>query len=131
MKSAGYIAVMGGTFLILGGATGSTLFGLIKEFIAPHLSGDVGETISLVLEILIFLAALGGIMVIAGGYFVIRGNERVGKILIFIGLGLGLIGLIIGLIVALGSGTIDIFTGSMLSFTGIGSIMAIVASKLA
>lgn len=131
MKSAGYLAVAGGTMLFMGGATGSTLFTLVKEFILPHVGGEAGETLALVLGILILLAALGGITVIAGGYCILRGIERVGKILIFIGLGIGIIGLIIGLVVALGSGTLDVFTGSMLTFTGIGTVLSIVASKLA
>lgn len=131
MKSAGYLAIVGGILLVIGGATGTLIFGTIKEFVTPYLEGDSLVTVSLVLNILIILAALGGLLVIGGGYAIMKEHERVGKVLIFIGLGTGLFSLIIQLLVAVATGTFDAFTGSMMTFTGIGSVLAIVASKLA
>jgi hypothetical protein len=131
MKAAGNLAIVGGLLLFLGGATGWGIFATIRSFLLPYLEGDVKETIAWVLEILILLAALGGITVMIGGYLIKKDYERVGKILITIGLSTGVISLIIGLIVAVGSGTYDAFVAGQLSLTGIGTILALIAKFLA
>ena len=131
MKSAGYIAVAGGTMLVMGGATGWGIFAVLEELAQQWVTGDMRDTVLLVLKILVFMAALGGLMVILGGYFMLRGNETVGKILAMIGTGFGIFTLIIGLISAFVTNSWDAFVLSLMTFTGLGTILSIVAQKLA
>jgi hypothetical protein len=131
MKSAGYIAIVGGTLLVIGGATGWGIFEVLLDLADKYVTGDMRDTVLLILKVLIFMAALGGILVIIGGYLMLRGNERIGKILAIIGTGFGLITIIIGLISALATGSWDAFIISLMTFTGIGTILSIIAQKLA
>jgi hypothetical protein len=131
MKSAGYVAIAGGTMLVMGGATGWGIFAVLEELAKQWVTGDAQDTVLMVLKVLIFMAALGGIMVIIGGYFMLRGNERIGKVLAMIGTGFGIFTLLIGVISAAVTNNWDGFVLSLMTFTGIGTILSIVAQKMA
>jgi hypothetical protein len=132
MRSAGYVAVMGGTFLVIGGASGMGIFNIILDLVKGQMeAGDMRDNIVWVLNILVWLAALGGITVIAGGYMILKDRERIGKILCIIGTGFGILSLLIGLISALVTSSFDAFVGSMVTFNGLGSLLSMVAQKIA
>jgi hypothetical protein len=93
------LCLIGGVLLVTHGATGSIGFlQLIADIptLFPQLLGIVW-LIKLVLYVLIFLAGLGGISVIIGGFFLTKGRLTSGKFLIMLGAGLGLIGLLVSL----------------------------------
>lgn len=109
------------------------IFALIWDFIEHFLNlvGDFALFIGLVFRVLIFLASLGGITVIIGGWAILRGHETLGKVLIIIGCGTGFITLLVQFLIAYGTRTWDVFNGTMMTFTGIGTLMALAARKLA
>ena len=117
--------------LVIGGATGWGIFAVLEELAEKWVTGDAQEPVLMVLKVLIFLAALGGILVIIGGYFMLRGNERIGKILALIGTGFGIFTLLIGVISAAVTNNWDGFVMSLMTFTGIGTLLSIVAQKMA
>jgi hypothetical protein len=133
MRSAGYLAIVGGILLFLGGAAGWGIFATIYRFIDHYLNitGDFANMIRLVFQVLIFLASLGGITVIIGGYAMLKGFERIGKVLTIIGCGTGILTLIWQLLVAYGTNTFNAWTGAMMTFTGIGAVLAIISQRLA
>jgi hypothetical protein len=133
MRSAGYLAIVGGILLFLGGAAGWGIFAIIYSFIDHYLNitGDFANMIKLVFQILIFLASLGGITVIIGGYAMLKGFERIGKILTIIGCGTGFLTLVWQLLVAYATNTFNVWTGAMMTFTGIGTVLALISQKLA
>jgi len=117
--------------LVIGGATGWGIFAILEELAKQWVTGEMQGTVLMVLKVLVFMAALGGIMVIIGGYFMLRGNQRIGKILALIGTGFGILTLIIGLISASVTNNWDGFVISLMTFTGIGTLLSIVAQKMA
>ncbi|TFF91211.1 hypothetical protein EU545_05065 [Candidatus Thorarchaeota archaeon] len=93
------LCLIGGILLIVAGAVGSigalefmTLIGTIPEleFIVPY--------VDILLKVLVFIASLGGIGVIAGGFLLTTPRVGTGKFIIGIAAGMGLIGLIIQLV---------------------------------
>jgi len=93
------------------------------------------EIITLVLTILLYIAALGGIAVIIGGLLIARDRVGTGKFIIGLGAGVGLFGLIIILVEAFLAGGLaaltDILTLISQSIAWIGVIMSIVARSMA
>ena len=93
------------------------------------------EAITLVLTILLYIAALGGIAVIIGGILIAMDRIGLGKFVIGLGAGVGLVGLIIMLVEAYLAGGVaaltDILTMISQSIAWIGVIMSIVARSRA
>ena len=112
---------------------GLVIFALIWDFIEHYLNltGDWARFIQLLFRALIFLANLGGITVIIGGWAILRGYEMLGKVLIFIGCGTGFITLVVQFLIAYGTGTWDVFNGTMMTLTGIGTLLSLAARRLA
>lgn len=133
MRSAGYLAIVGGFLLFIGGATGWGIFAVIWSILKAHLGvlGDYSYQVRLLFQILIFLANLGGITVMLGGWAMLKGFQRTGKVLVIIGCGTGLLSLIWQLLVAWANNSVDAWTGSMMTFTGIGTVLALIAQRLA
>jgi hypothetical protein len=131
-KLAGIIAIIAGILLFISGTAGmvdllESLHDVIKE-----LMGETNSTIEIVFWVLIFIALLGGIAVIIGGYLIWKDHPIAGKILIILGTSMGLIGLIINLLIAIYNGETGNFLNWLItSFAGIGVIMAIAAQKIA
>ena len=133
MRDAGYFAIFAGVLLFLGGASGWGIFALIWTFAKDHLdlTGDFAKYVVLVFQALIFLASLGGITVMLGGYAMLKGHPTIGKVLVMIGCGTGLLMLIVLGFIAYVTNNWDSWTTSMLGFTGIGIVLAWISRKLA
>lgn len=93
-----------------------------------------GEILGWILIILRYIASLGGVAVIIGGYLVTTDRVGTGKFIIGIAAGLGLIGLIINLATAYMAVGIAAFTDflNLLSTSAIvlGPVLAIVARTM-
>lgn len=94
-KAAMGVGIAGGICLVLAGVGGvvwlETLKGIILEVIN-------NEMIALVFSILIAIAALGGIAVILGAVLIGMDHPKIGKLIVWLGTGLGIISLIFGII---------------------------------
>lgn len=134
-KIAASLAYVGGTLLLIAGATGSTgIIGTIIEYLIENLGGATANLLSLILQALNFIADLGGISVIIGGSFIINQQFRIGKFIIGIGAGMGLIGFLIILASAFLHGwinAINLITTISQSIGWIGIILSITATLVA
>jgi hypothetical protein len=134
-KMAAIFAYVGGTLLLIAGATGSTgIIGTIIEYLIENLGGATANLLSLILQTLNFIADLGGISVIIGGLFIINQRTRIGKFIIGIGAGMGLVGFLIILASAFLHGWINIINFVTIiaqSIGWIGIILSITAIILA
>jgi hypothetical protein len=131
-KVAGFLAIVGGAMLIVGGFTGYTTLGNVKTMVEKWMpNSDIKENVILVLTILIFFALLGGISVLLGGYMCWKGHDIIGKILIMLGAGVGIMSIVVSAIVAYVSGKWDAFVASNLTLNVIGLVLAAVARRLA
>jgi hypothetical protein len=94
----------------------------------------MAETITLILNILIYIATLGGIAVIIGTLLIAMNRISLGKFVIGLGAGVGLIGLIIMLAEAVMIGGIeallDVLTLISQSIAWIGVILSILARRM-
>jgi len=122
-KTAMGIAIIAGIFLLIDGVSGFATWEIIKTFVTNHLTNN--EIVQIIFAILIFIAALGGIAVIAGGLLIGKNKVRSGKFIILLGTGLGIIGLIFSIIVGIYEGSFTF--NSLLTFGAIGVILSIVA----
>ena len=122
-KKAMIIAIFAGILLLIAGISGLATWETIKNFVINNIIDNF--IVQIIFAILIFIASLGGISVIAGGFLIGRDNIRTGKLFIALGAGLGLIGLIVSIIVALMENNFVI--GSFFSIGAIGLILSIVA----
>lgn len=130
-RAAGTVGIIGGLFLAISGSVGmvSTL-----QFIKSVLENlnILSPEIRMVFNVLILLAALGGITVIIGGYLIYKDFHRIGKILVIIGCGVGLFGLIIQAFLAWLNGSLTEFKTYMTStLQGIGILLSILCVKIA
>ncbi len=108
MKAAGYLVIVGGVLLLLGGITGGTFMWELAGKAADALfDGETASQVGMVLQWIIFLATLGGLVVIIAGWLILKGVPVIPKILIYIGMGVGLLSLIIGAVVAQATGHYD------------------------
>jgi hypothetical protein len=134
-KIAALLAYLGGTLLLIAGATGSTgIVGTIIEYLIENLGGATADLLSLILQALTFVADLGGISVIIGGSLIINQRPRIGKFIIGIGAGMGLVGFLIILALAFLHGWINVINFITIisqSIGWIGIILSITATILA
>ena len=129
-KLGAILAFVGGIFLIIAGSVGmAPLLNDIKDVVEDQTDN---ENVILILKILIYLAALGGISVILGGIMMYLDFPLAAKILIFLGAGIGVIGLLIGLLTAWWGGEMDQYIDALTStIGGVGVILSIVAYYMA
>lgn len=125
-KTAMYIAISAGVMLLIAGITGVAFIEKIRDFAKSQFNN---EALNLVFVILIFLAALGGILVMLGGILIGKNKVGLGKVLITIGVGTGLIGLIMTLYVLAVQKTMDTSIGGIFGLIGI--ILSVVARMMA
>jgi len=134
-KIAALFAYLGGTLLLIAGATGSTgIVGTIIEYLIENLGGATADLLSLILQALTFVADLGGISVIIGGSLIINQRPKIGKFIIGIGAGMGLVGFLIILALAFLHGWINVINFITIisqSIGWIGIILSITATILA
>ena len=121
------LAIVAGVLLLIAGLSGAAAWESIKNFVTNNVADN--SAIQMVFAILIFIASLGGIVVILGGLLIWKNQVGFGKILIVLGAGIGIIGLIVSIIVAVAES--DLTIGGFLTLGGIGIILSIVARAVA
>ncbi len=121
------IAIIAGVLLLIAGMSGAAAWESIKSFVSNNIADN--GAIQMVFAILIFIASLGGLVVILGGILIWKNKVGVGKVLIALGAGVGIIGLIVSIIVAVAES--DLTIGGFLTAGGIGIILSIVARAMA
>jgi len=129
------LALIGGILLISVSAIGSIGFwGDIIAYITANFPETSGIMIVL-FTILMYIAGLGGVGVIIGGYLLTTDRFGTGKFILGISAGMGLIGLIIYLVQLYMTGGIELVLDmvSLLSQSAgwIGAILSIVARQMA
>ena len=135
-KKAFIMCLVGGILLFLASVMGSIgMYGTIIAFVADQYPEMIG-ILDNVLLVLSFIAGLGGIGVIIGGFMLTSDRVGTGKFIIGIAAGMGLIGLIIVLaqhfMLAGTSGVVDYVTLMLSQGSGwIGAILAILGRKMA
>jgi uncharacterized membrane protein len=124
-RSAGNLAIIAGILLLVAGLTGVALWTLITDEISKNLP-EFLKSVQPFLRYLVFLASLGGIMVMLGG-LALRGNKvGTGKFLIALGAGFGLLGLILIALTSIFAISVPVTSApSLIGFIGL--IMSIVA----
>jgi hypothetical protein len=101
------LCIIGGILIFISSVVGSiTFFETLFSLIEADVGEDVAKIVSLVIQILGYLAMGGGISVIIGALIVAMDHYRLGKFLINLGAGMGLISLIIAFIIGLFEGSI-------------------------
>jgi hypothetical protein len=133
-KIAGALAVVGGVMLVFGGFAGmaqSTLENVKTAVQNWFPDNEQKGTILTVLTVIIYLALLGGFAVILGGLLMWKGFDLAGKILVWLGTGVGILSLVISAAIALATGNWDSYVASNLTLVGIGLVLSIVARRLA
>ncbi len=129
------LALIGGFLLFQVSWVGSIGFIADIAVYATTYFPAAAEAITLILTILLYIAALGGIAVIIGGILIAMDRVGTGKFIIGLGAGVGLFGLIITLVEAYLAGGIaaltDFLTLISQSIAWIGVIMSIVARSRA
>ncbi len=90
------LCLIGGALMILASVVGSIGFlGKILTYLSDYVGLETQEVIALVLTIFSYIAAGGGISVIIGAVIAGYSNNRLGRLIAAMGIGIGLIGLII------------------------------------
>ena len=133
-KIAGALAVVGGVMLVFGGFAGTAQSMLENVKTAAQNwfpDNEQKGTIITALTIMIYLAMLGGLAVILGGLLMWKGFDIAGKILVWLGTGIGVLSLVISGIIAYATGSWDAYVTSNLTLVGIGLVLSIVARRLA
>jgi hypothetical protein len=125
-KNAMVIAIIAGILLLLSGISGVSTWEAIRNFVITHIIDNY--IVQIIFAILIFIASLGGISVIIGGYLIGKDSIRTGKLFIILGAGLGLIGLIFSIVIAIMENNFTI--GSYFSVGFLGLFLSIVARIL-
>jgi len=99
------LCFIGGVLMLLSSVVGSVGFiGTVLTWAAGVFGVETTKTFSILMTILAYIAAGGGISVIVGSLIAGYGPDRIGRIVIGIGIGTSLIGLIIILITNLIAG---------------------------
>ena len=126
-KTAMYVAILAGILLLISGISGLATWETIKEFVTENITDNAA--IQIVFAILIFIASLGGLAVIFGGFLIGKEKLGTGRFLIMLGAGMGIIGLIVSIYIAYVQGSLQIGTFFSVGFIGI--ILSIVARSMA
>jgi len=121
------VAIVAGILLLIAGISGMAAWQAIQNFVTTHIIDN--EIVEFIFAILIFIASLGGISVISGGFLIGRNTVKTGKFLISLGAGIGIIGLIFSIVVAYSEESLTI--SSFVSVGAIGLILSIVARMIA
>jgi len=134
-KIAAVLAYAGGTLLILAGATGSVgIIGTVLEYLIANLGGATADILSLFLQVLSFVADLGGVAVIIGGSLLMNERITTGKFVITLGAGMGLFGFLLTVASAFLHGWASVINFVIVitqSIGWIGVILAIAATLIA
>jgi len=126
-RNAMIVAIIAGILLLIAGVNGVATWETFGNFVVENISDS--EIIQIVFAILIFLASLGGISVIIGGFLIGKEKLGTGRFLTLLGVGMGIIGLIISIFYAYTEGGLDIWSFFSVGFIGI--VLSIVARRMA
>ena len=126
------LCIIGGIMMILSSIIGSLGFiGTAISFISGLFGPEVEQFLSMLLTIMSYIAAGGGFSVIVGALVAGFSSDRIGRIIVGLGIGTSLIGLIILLVTTIMGGTSigDLPTILLSTFNGtyglVGVILAI------
>jgi hypothetical protein len=125
-KFAGLLAFFSGIIFLYTGRTSYENWKFVEEII---LSTANVSFVKLVFSIILFMASLGGLLIIISSWFLYNQNIRLGKILLIIGVGSGALSLCIHIYLSLSSTTIDF--SWLFSIGWIAVLLSIVAQFLA
>jgi hypothetical protein len=94
-----FLCIVGASLMIIGSVVGNPtifafIFGVAVEYVGP----ETERYLSIILNIFTYIALGGGISVIGGAILVMMNRYKMGKLIIWIGAGMGMIGLIIFMI---------------------------------
>ena len=126
-KAAMYLAIISGIMLLVLSINGATAWEAIKDYVTENVADN--EYVQLTFQILIFIAALGGLAVIIGGLLISKNAVGTGKFLIGLGAGLGLLGLLISVAVSYHSGEFSVW--AFTSAGAVGVLLAVAAQVIA
>jgi len=128
------LCIIGGILMVLSSLIGSLGFiGTVLKLAAGVLGPEMQQIISNLLTVLGYIAAGGGISVILGALIAGFGPDRLGRIIIALGIGINIIGLIIIIVTNIigGSSINDLFGILISTFNGgyglAGVLMSIVS----
>lgn len=102
-RSAQKAAYIGGTLLFLTGGTGAVATVQLGQRLAESLPAGTAQNLEPVFLVAAFIAALGGISVVVGGFFLTR-RRVFGKILLILGASVGVITFALQLVTVLIAG---------------------------
>jgi hypothetical protein len=94
-----FLCILGASLMIIGSVVGNPtiftfIFGVAIEYVGPKTE----SVLFIILNIFSYIALGGGISVIAGAILVMMNRYKIGKLIIWIGAGMGMIGLIVFMI---------------------------------
>ncbi len=125
-EAAGIAAVAGVLLLyvgINGVASVDRIFAVLEEFLGTN------EGLRILAYVLVAIAALGGIAVLIGAYFVAVDHVRLGKLLITLGSGAGILTLVLFLARSVSSEQFSLILGVLPTILGVA--LAIIARFMA
>ena len=126
-------AFIGGILLVQTAWVGSVGFLADIATYAMTYFPTSAEVVTFILNVLVYIAGLGGIAVVIGGILFLMNRIGTGKFIIGLGAGIGLIGLIIMLVEAVMAGGVeallDVVTLISQSIAWIGVILSIIARR--
>jgi hypothetical protein len=134
-KKAGILGIVAGILLLIAGVNGAAFWASLSATLETVLpDNDFSQVVLIILLVLTFIAALGGIAVMIGSVMIMKTKVGLGKFIVGLGAGTGLIGLIIAIVLPLWQGGLAellfVMLG-LLTFQGIGVILSIVARMMA
>ena len=130
------LCFIGGVLMLVSSVVGSVGFiGIVLSWAAGVFGLEMTKTFSILMTILAYIAAGGGISVIVGSLIAGYGPDRIGRIVIGIGIGTGLIGLIIILITNLIAGVSlndlpNIFLSAFNGTYGLAGVLISIISRM-
>jgi len=130
------LCFIGGVLMLISSVVGSVGFiGTVLDWVAVQFGVETTTTFSILMTILAYIAAGGGISVIVGSLIAGYGPDRIGRIVIGIGIGSSLFGLIIILITNLIAGVAisdlpNIFSSAFNGSYGLAGVLISIFSRM-
>lgn len=131
---AAILAFAGGALLLYAGLASAEIWVTIGEIIKPFVEDpQQRQIVTIILQVVIFVAGLGGLAVIGGGVAMLYQKELLAKILIFLGAATGLLGIIIGIALTLARGgtVAGYFVNQLNGIAGLAGVLLAYASRKA
>lgn len=129
---AAILAFAGGALLLFAGLANVELWVTIGEIVKPFFEDpQQRQIVTIAIQVVIFIAGLGGFAVIGGGIAMLYNKELLAKVLIFLGAATGLLGIIIGIALTLARGgtVVGYFVNQLNGFAGLAGVLLAYASR--